>query len=737
MSEEPGRGDLIRRGLLQPAQAQAHLSTLSDPDFWLARLSGAMDADLALATISKLAAQAPRQLDELLAVPEAVDRLVALVGGSQALAAHLLRYPDDLAELVSTPRAWTRDELVAEVVAVIGSGDDSTDLLRVANKRALLRIAARDLCHPHPSDVLPSIARELSDLADAIMHGALEIARRQVPDHARTRLAIIAMGKCGAQELNYISDVDVIFVAEPADDQTSTEQAVTIASRLAAAVVRICAAFTPHGSIWQVDAGLRPEGNAGQLVRSLWGMASYYDKWASNWEFQALLKARPMAGDLDLGQQFCDQVGPLVWHVAEREGFMAQTQAMRRRVVDLIPAKEASREIKLGSGGLRDTEFTVQLLQLVHGKADERLRLRGTLETLRALSDATYIGRADAAEMDAAYRFQRLLEHRVQLYKLRRTHLLPANEDELRILARGVGLATGEEVVRGFRDSARTVLRLHQRVFYSPLLETVASIDADSVRLSPEAARARMAALGFADPAAAMRHIQALTTGVNRAAQIQRQLMPAMLGWFAQAPNPDAGLLAFRRVSESLKDSPWYLRALRDEGRMASILAHILAASAYAVDLLKRNPESVQVLAHAEDLQRPGIERIRGSMSSVIRRHDLEQDAITAVRAIRRRELFRVAVADMTDVNDLAEVGYGLTDIASATVEAALEVARREVEGAPDIGVVAMGRWGGREMAYASDCDSMFGLAGGDPGAQTAGGARAGPGPGDRHRAAT
>lgn len=708
MSEQTGRGDLIRRGFLQPAQAQTHLESLTDPESWLQRLSGAMDLDLALATVATLAERAPDQLAALLDAPGAADRLVAVAGASQALAAHLVRYPEDLAQLAAAPRARNRDELVAEVTDVLAGPGDPTDLLRVANKRALLRIAARDVGHEHPTDVLPSIARELSDLADAIMHGALDIARGQVPEHARTRLAIIAMGKCGAQELNYISDIDVIFVAEPADDQTSTEQAVAIATRLAAAVVRICSAFTPHGSIWQVDAGLRPEGNAGQLVRTLSSMSAYYDKWASNWEFQALLKARPMAGDLELGQQFCDLVEPLVWRVAENEGFMAQTQAMRRRVVDLIPPKQAHREIKLGSGGLRDTEFTVQLLQLVHGKADEGLRLRGTLETLRALSEATYIGRADAAEMDAAYRFQRLLEHRVQLYKLRRTHLLPSTPDELRILARGVGLGSGEEVERQFRASARTVLRLHQRVFYSPLLETVASIDADAVRLTPEAARARMTALGFADPEAAMRHIQALTSGVNRAAQIQRQLMPAMLGWFAQAPNPDAGLLAFRRVSEALKDSPWYLRALRDEGRMASILAHILASSAYAVDLLTRNPESVQVLTHAEDVQRPGIDRLRGSMTSVIRRHGQEQDAINAVRAIRRRELFRVAVADMTDVSDLAEVGYGLTDVASATVGAALQVARREIEGAPELGVVAMGRWGGREMAYASDCDAMF-----------------------------
>ncbi|MGA4670422.1 bifunctional [glutamine synthetase] adenylyltransferase/[glutamine synthetase]-adenylyl-L-tyrosine phosphorylase [Propionibacteriaceae bacterium Y1923] len=708
MAEPSGRGELVRRGFLQPDKAQDHLEQLEGAQDWLDLVDAAADPDLALATIVALQAAAPTRLAELRATPGAAARLVAVAGGSQPLGQHLVRHPKDLAELLPTPRARSRQDLVDEVAEMVQGQGDPADLLRLANKRALVRIAARDLSHDHPHDVVGSIARELADLADAIMNGALQIARSQVPDHEHTRLAILAMGKCGAQELNYISDIDVVFVAEPADEQTTPEQAISIATKLASAAMRLCSTFTREGSIWEVDAALRPEGNAGQLVRTMAGMKSYYEKWASTWEFQAMLKARPMAGDLELGQEFCDMVAPMVWRVAEREGFMAQTQAMRKRVVSLIPAKETDREIKLGSGGLRDTEFTVQLLQLVHGKADDRLRLRGTLDTLRALSDATYIGRADAAEMGSAYRFQRLLEHRIQLFKLRRTHLLPSDPDELRTLARGVGLPSGDEVVTQFKASTRKVLRLHQRVFYSPLLETVASIDADAVRLTPEAARTRMSALGFADPDAAMRHIQALTSGVNRAANIQRQLMPAMLGWFAQAPKPDAGLLAFRRVSEALKDSPWYLRALRDEGQMASILAHILASSQYAVDLVKRNPESVQILASSADMQRPGIDRIRGSMGSVIARHDTEQEAINAVRGIRRRELFRVAVADLTDVADLAEVGYGLTDIASATVEAALQVARREVEGAPEVGVVAMGRWGGREMAYSSDCDAMF-----------------------------
>ena len=309
--------------------------------------------------------------------------------------------------------------------------------------------------------------------------------------------------------------------------------------------------------------------------------------------------------------------------------------------------------------------------------------------------------------MEAAYRCQRLLEHRIQLFRLRRTHLMPHDEAGLRRLARGLGLKTSE-LTDQWRASTRTVLRLHQQVFYSPLLETVASISKDALRLTPEAARERMTALGFADPEAAMRHIQALTSGANRRAGIQRQLMPAMLGWFAGAPNPDAGLLAFRQLSDQLKDSPWYLRALRDEGRMANLLAQILASSRFAVDLLRRNPENVQMLARAEDVQPLGGERIIAAMRAAAARHEGDAEASEAIRAVRRRELFRIAVGDLSDHLTLDETSEARSQVCDAMVQSTLDLARRTLPDAPEIGVVAMGRWGGREMAYGSDADAMF-----------------------------
>src|SRR5690606_20205886 len=251
--------------------------------------------------------------------------------------------------------------------------------------------------------------------------------------------------------------------------------------------------------------------------------------------------ARPSAGDRELGQQFVDLVTPLVWRAGERENFIADTQAMRKRVVDLIPARDAERELKLGEGGLRDVEFSVQLLQLVHGRADERLRVRATLPALQSLIDNGYVGREDGARLHEAYRFLRALEHRIQLYRLRRTHVLPQAEDDLRRLGRSLGYADPKSLLDTWRGYSRQVRRLHRRIFYSPLLGAVASIPSSARRLTTDAAVARRRALGDADPSAALRHIAALSQGVSRSAEIQRQLLPAMLGWFAEGPNPDHG----------------------------------------------------------------------------------------------------------------------------------------------------------------------------------------------------
>src|SRR5665647_2594845 len=669
-----GEGELARKGFAEPARAVRHIEALSEHDegdiaLLVDEAARTLEPDLALATLVELVGEDPSRVRALVEDRGFARRVLVVLGGSSELGRELVRRPQDLDGLAAAPVRRPASEISADLLVAVGGDPQeaapvaraarATDELRYAYRRELIRIAARDLTSEDPRALLDDIAGELADLADAALQAAVAIARSSVAGHDRVRFAVLALGKTGAQELNYISDVDVLYVAEPALDSSGQPvctpgEAVDIGTRLAAAATRACADNTSAGSLWVVDAALRPEGKAGPLVRTLASMKAYYEKWAKNWEFQAMLKARPMAGDLALGQEFCDLIEPLVWAVGEREGFVPETQAMRARVISLIPAKEADREIKLGAGGLRDTEFTVQLLQLVHGRTDERLRIRATLPALAALVDHGYVGVEDG------------------------------------------------------RASTRTVTRLHLRVFYSPLLEAVARIPSEAVRLTTDAAKTRLTALGYADAEAALRHIAALSAGMSRPAEIQRQLLPAMLGWFAAGPNPDAGLLAFRQVSEALGETPWYLRALRDESAMAERMALILSTSRLAVTLLRRVPQQVELLSSDELIAPRSLDEIREAMTAAASRHRETEAAVEAIQAIRRRELLRLAMADLLGHASREVVGRGLTDIVDGTVGTVLEVARREVADAPEIAVIACGSWGASEMSYSSDADGMF-----------------------------
>ncbi len=724
------RQNLLRLGFQDTGHAQEQLAGLGDPgEPLLAILGRTADPDQALSGLVRLAEAASdrRQLLRALADDEGTAmRTLMVLGASQALSDHLARHPDHWHELrdpdlgATRPAAYAvRSALLAAVgadplaeVPVATVGAAGADALRVEYRRNLLRLAARDLAHHLGVD---DAAAELSDLAAGTLDAALAVARERVgPDALTARLAVIAMGKCGGHELNYVSDVDVIFVAEPAPG-ADEGPAMRVAAQLAAAMMQVCSDHTAEGTIWPVDAALRPEGKAGPLVRTLASHRGYYDRWAKTWEFQALLKARAVAGDLELGSQFTELVAPLVWSVAERDGFVADVQAMRRRVLDHIPAHEAERQLKLGSGGLRDVEFAVQLLQLVHGRADEAIRAPATLSALVELTRGGYIGREDGEAMSAAYAFLRTLEHRIQLYQLRRTHVVPESDEAMRRLGRSLGYLRDPvpSLVKEWNHHRREVRRLHEKLFYRPLLAAVARIPGQGARLSPEAAGQRLAALGYQDPVAALRHLEALTSGLSRTASIQRTLLPVLLEWFADAPDPDAGLFGFRKISESLGRSPWYLKMLRDEGQVAERLARLLATSRYATDLLQREPQGVRLLG--EDLQPLTAEAITAEMESSAGRQDNAEDAVRLVRGIRRRELFRVATGDLLGLVDVADTGAALSRITDATLEATLGVATRAVleqrelaEPPTRIAVVAMGRYGGFELSYGSDADVMF-----------------------------
>ncbi|MFK5634954.1 MULTISPECIES: bifunctional [glutamine synthetase] adenylyltransferase/[glutamine synthetase]-adenylyl-L-tyrosine phosphorylase [unclassified Ornithinimicrobium] len=639
-------------------------------------------------------------------------RVLAVVGGSVALADHLLRHPEHVSDV-----AEGRVPEPADVVAAVDGLRDreGADALRVAYRRQLLRVATIDLTSEDPVSLMPRVGAWLAELAGAALEGGLHLARAEVEGQEVCDLAIIGMGKTGGCELNYLSDVDVIFVVG-ARQGSGDEEALRVGARLASAVMRICSQSTAEGSLWQVDAALRPEGKHGPLVRSLHSHREYYQRWAKTWEFQALLKARHVAGDEAVAQEWLEMVRPLIWEAGGRDNFVEDVQAMRRRVEHNVKPAEVERQIKLGPGGLRDIEFSVQLLQLVHGRWDETLRSGTTLDALAALRDGGYVGRDDAAVLDEAYRLLRCLEHRVQLHRLRRTHLLPTGSAELRRLGRAMGERGEAEraLLQRWRAVRQDVRRLHERLFYRPLLSAVARLTTDEARLSPEAARTRLAALGFRDPAGAMRHLETLTEGVSRRATIQRHLLPVMLSWFADGADPDAGLLAFRQISDSLGTTHWYLGMLRDEGTAAQRLATVLSSSRYAVDLLLRSPETVALLGDEAGLVPPDREALVARMIAAATRRTNTDEAFQSVRSVRARELVRVVLGDLVGDWEGTRVREALTDITDAYLEGALTVARdrvlaeRDEEPLTALLVVGMGRLGGRELGYASDADVLY-----------------------------
>ncbi|MYV98195.1 bifunctional [glutamine synthetase] adenylyltransferase/[glutamine synthetase]-adenylyl-L-tyrosine phosphorylase [Streptomyces sp. SID3343] len=723
-------GRLVRLGFTDVASAARNLRDpallgAGNDSLFLDALAATADPDLALLGLVRLAeAAADRSvlLSTLASAKPFRDRILGVLGVSAALGDHLARHPDDWRSLVTydvqdarpTP-AYFHAVLTT---ATAGLRDDpALDGLRVGYRRCLLSIAARDVCGSADE---PTVAAELADLAGATLEAALDLVRREHPYEAeRCRLAVIAMGKCGGRELNYISDVDVVFVAE-APPGIAEADAVAAANRLAGALMRACSATTVEGSIWEVDANLRPEGRNGPLTRSLASHLAYYERWAKTWEFQALLKARPVAGDVALGRKYIESITPLVWTAARRENFVADVQAMRRRVVDSIPARELDREVKLGPGGLRDIEFAVQLLQLVHGKSDPALRSGSTLAALAALSAAGYVGRDDAAALDAAYRFLRTLEHRIQLYRLRRTHLMPTDTGELRRIARSMGMRTNPvgELEKAWKRQTVEVRRLHEKLFYRPLLDAVARLKVGEQRLTTEAAKTRFEALGYADPAAALRHLEALASGVSRRASIQRTLLPVMLSWFADSADPDAGLLAFRQVSDALGNTHWYLRLLRDSGAgssgaAAEYMARVLASGRLAPDLLLRAPEAVAMLGDADGLRPRSRAVLENEIRAAVGRAPGPESAVQAARSVRRRELFRIVAADVLGNLDVDATGKALTDVNAATLTGALRAAidARERSHGPlptRIAIIAMGRFGGYEQGYGSDADVMF-----------------------------
>ncbi|HZQ58606.1 MAG TPA: bifunctional [glutamine synthetase] adenylyltransferase/[glutamine synthetase]-adenylyl-L-tyrosine phosphorylase [Acidimicrobiales bacterium] len=623
----------------------------------------AAPAGVAIA-VEQLGEPDPGLLERLDADPGLLDALVAVLGASRSLTQLCRTDPQALDVLANLDHR-----------AAAPAGDPGAVV--AWKRREFLRIAARDLTG---RDELEAVGAALSRMADDVWAGLWSVPG----------VAVIAMGKYGGQELNYASDVDVMFVGDG-----------DVRGPLTAA--RQC---------FRVDADLRPEGRSGALVRTIDAFAAYWERWAQTWEFQALLKARPAAGDAELGDRFARRAADAVWQRPFGADELREVRAMKARAEGEVHRKGLSdRELKRGRGGIRDIEFAVQLLQLVHGRADPTLRSPNTLSALATLGDAGYVDPADAAALAGAYRFLRAVEHRLQLWDEAQVHAVPTDFVAVERLARTCGFrATEDQTAAGaFADELRrqqaTARSIHERLFFRPLLEAFTKV-ALTTGAVPTAAADRLAAFGFTDALRTRDALVELTRGLTRTSRLMQQTLPLLLEWLSESPDPDAGLLGLRTMVTKHHRAEALARMFRDAPDGARRLCLLLGSSRTVALGLERHPELVADLAEPTLPAPVTAARVREVMDRTLTWRPPAQRS-AALRRLRQEQELSISIRDLLGRDDVDAVGASLTALAEAVLDGALGIARATTGVEVPVAVIAMGRFGGAELSYGSDLDVM------------------------------
>lgn len=627
-------------------------------------MPGRPDADALVAASADPAAARlalERHDVEALAAAGALPAAVALLGASRWASDAVAVDPGAVAALGAL------DERVA-----VGAAADEADLV-VRYRRELLRVAARDLLG---HDDLPATVAALSDAAVDAIGASLRLAGAEGP------VAVVAMGKLGGHELNFASDVDLLLVAErPAAAEPGLRRAM--------AILRRCV---------RVDLGLRPEGRDGALVRTVDGYAAHWDRWSAAWERQALLKAAVVAGDTELGAAWQAAATRAVWERPFTADDIRSIRALKERAeAELARRPGGERDVKRGLGGIRDVEFAVQLLCLVHGGPDPTLRRRGTSAALTELAAGGYVAADDVAALTEAYTSLRRVEHRLQLVDLTPAHVVPDDEAALDRLARSLGerataeRSAGAALLESLRAHRTTARRVHERLWFRPLLGAFAGRD-----------RA-LAAFGFADADRTAEGITELSRGLTRSSRLMQQLLPLVLDWLSRSPAPDLGLLGLRRLADGPARAGALVEAFRESPEVARRLCAVLGTSSLLGDHLAHNPDLVAALGDDRALVPRRPEQLAAAVHEAVSWRPRDERR-AALKRLTDREGLRIGAADVLGHLRTREVGAALTDLATAALEAAVG----QAAGGPQLAVVALGRFGGGELSYPSDLDLVF-----------------------------
>lgn len=635
--------------------------------------------------------------------------LVSLLGASRALGDYLVRNWQrvDVPVLLADPDLTAMRRRIQQAAAVEPHG--GIDAIRDAYRQGIAAVAAHDSADPSPLKNVGQVGQTLSALADEMVQAALVIATRRNPNFSTIPLSIIALGKAGGQELNYVSDIDLLFLVNEGPEGSQVAEA----TRLVKEFLQVCSSPGFLGPPWQVDVNLRPEGRDGPLVRTVASALQYYREWAEPWEMQAMLKARPCAGDLQVAEQFIAGLEPLIWGVAKDPQFFKQARNFRAQSAAAVPVSARSRELKQSVGGLRDIEFTVQLLQLTHGATDVEVRSPNTLRAIESLGARGYVSREQTVQLRESYSFLRALEHRVQLENMRATHTLPEQPTRLRALARTMEVSprTAEHLLAHLESVRRLAADFQNDVYSRPIIEATATSTANVLNQSEDIARARLSALGYADPEGALRAVRSLTRGASRKARIQRSLSPALLQWLSLGADPDLGLASFVTLSEQIGSSTWYLGTLRDSKLTAKNLCWVLSNSPWVEGALSVEPRAIAMLGQPSQLTVDDGKLLVEELRSTAKRQSNPDRAMAAVGASIQAEVTKLALADL--LQPTLPVRPEISRLASTAVDIALDLATEEWEeenggAAPRVLAVAMGHFGGEENGYLSDLDIWF-----------------------------
>jgi glutamate-ammonia-ligase adenylyltransferase len=738
-------------GFADPAGALANLRRLSETDRQravlaallprlLRHLAAAADPDMALNNVERLAAAVFDRAGFYTLLgehPQALTVVVTLAATSQFLTDSVIRSPQTLAWLLDprVMRPRPREAMLEEVAAACRPFQSEE-----ARANALRRVKRRELCRIGLLDILgdadlTTTTQELSNLADACLAQAWEIvrpglvARYGEPRHgdgdAPTGFAIVALGKMGGEELNYSSDVDLCFVYE-AEGETTGPEAVPSRAFFARAAERLLAVLTTpteEGAVYRVDLRLRPEGTGGPLALPLDGYRQYHETRGLLWERQALIKARPAAGDERLGRAFLDLARRIAYRPGLEREAIGEIQAVKARIDRMLRARgRQERHVKLGVGGIREIEFHVQALQLLYGAQDPWLQERNSLRALHRLAERGYLSWEESRDLAHAYVFLRTVEHRLQVLHALQTHTLPGDPVELGKLARRLGY-TGTLEAAGARFMAEyDATRRRVRAAFETLFATPPSRDPGP----PPWAAAAVAAVPFADPERARQNLRLLWEGpplVPAPGAVRRvlaTLLPATLEALRHVPDPDAALNALERFVAAAGPRTAYLARLAQEPGLAErVLTLFARADRFAQSLITR-PELLDELADPRTLSvRRPARQLRAAFQA------LDASAVEGpdrLRLFKHAEELRIGWQDVVGRLPGPRVAWALGELAEACLAIAWAWAEEAVR--PQLGpppcpalVIGMGKLGGRELDYGSDLDLVVLYGGNGPAA--------------------